>query len=72
MFRDEPMPRHLTGGVITAFGYDTFGKLFNTRQLLTLTTFARLVGEAHAEMLRLGLDSEYAKGSGYLFGFGTR
>ena len=58
---DEPMPRHLTGGVITAFGYDTFGKLFNARQLLALTTFARLVREAHAEMLRCGLDEEYAK-----------
>jgi adenine-specific DNA methylase len=29
---NEPMPRHLTGGVITAFGFDTFGKLFNARQ----------------------------------------
>lgn len=58
---DEPMPRHLTGGVITAFGFDTFGKLFNDRQLLTLTTFARLVGEAHSEILRAGVDSEYAK-----------
>ena len=57
----EPMPRHLTGGVITAFGYDTFGKLFNARQLLALTTFEELVEEAHAEMLRLELDSEYAK-----------
>ena len=30
---DEPTPRHLTDGVITAFGYDTFGKLFNAHQL---------------------------------------
>ena len=58
---DEPMPRHLTGGVITAFGFDTFGKLFNARQLLALTTFTRLVGEAHVEMRKQGLDDEYAK-----------
>ena len=58
---DEPMPRHLTGGVITAFGVDTFGKLFNARQLVALTTFARLVRETHAEMLRAGVEAEYAK-----------
>ena len=58
---DEPMPRHLTGGVITAFGYDTFGKLFNARQLLSLITCARLVREAHIEMLGSGLGAEYAK-----------
>ena len=58
---EEPMPRHLTGGVITAFGFDTFGKLFNSRQLLTLTTLTRIVGEAHAAMLGDGLDAEYAK-----------
>ncbi|MCA9831552.1 MAG: DUF1156 domain-containing protein [Dehalococcoidia bacterium] len=58
---DEPMPRHLTGGVITAFGYDTFGKLFNARQMVALTTFARLVREAHAEMEAAGLGDGYAK-----------
>ena len=58
---DEPMPRHLTGGVITAFGFDTFGKLFNARQLLALSTFARLVGEACTQMLKSGLDAEYAR-----------
>ena len=58
---DEPMPRHLTGGVITAFGFDTFGKLFNDRQLLALTTLARLVGEAHAAMRECGMEEEYAK-----------
>ena len=58
---DEPMPRHLTGGVITAFGFDTFGKLFNDRQLLAMTTFARLVGEAHSQMRERGMEEEYAK-----------
>ena len=47
---------------IDAFGLDERGgKLFNDRQLLSLTTFARLVGEAHAEMLRAELDAGYAK-----------
>ena len=58
---DEPMPRHLTGGVITAFGFDTFGNIFNDRQLLALTTFARLVREAHAAMREWGIEEEYAK-----------
>jgi putative DNA methylase len=57
---DEPMPRHLTGGVITAFGYDTFGKLFNARQLLALTTIAQLVSQVKANMLRAGLGFDYA------------
>ena len=57
---DEPMPRHLTGGVITAFGFDTFGRLFNARQLLALAAFTRHVGDAHAEMLSADLDRQYS------------
>ena len=41
-------------------GLDEWGKLFNSRQLLTLTTFTRLVGEAHGKMLEKGLGREYA------------
>ena len=60
---DEPMPsrRNLTGGVITAFGVNEWGKLFNERQLLALTTFARLVREAHTAMLSESLDAGYAE-----------
>ena len=60
---DEPMPtrRNLTGGVITAFGVDEWGKLFNERQLLALTTFARLIREAHTTMLAKGLQAPYAE-----------
>ncbi|MBI3978252.1 MAG: DUF1156 domain-containing protein, partial [Chloroflexi bacterium] len=58
---DEPMPRHLTGGVITASGYDTFGKLFTPRQLVTLTSFVSLVVAAYDEMLNAGVDKGYAK-----------
>ena len=68
---DEPMPRRLTGGVITAFGFDTFGSIFNDRQLLSLTTFARLVGEGHAEMISRGLDADYAKAVATYLGLGV-
>ena len=59
---DEPLAYHPQYMLVREYGLDEWGKLFNARQLLSLTTFARLVGEAHAEMLRGGLDGEYAKG----------
>ena len=58
---DEPLAEDPRGIWCYLYGLTTFGKLFNARQLLTLTTFARLVGGAHADMLRAGLDDEYAK-----------
>ena len=57
---DEPIDPRTLGLRVDAFGLDQWGKLFNARQLLALTTFARLVREAHAAMLRSGLDVEYA------------
>ena len=57
----EPIDPRTLGLRIDAFGLDEWGKLFNKRQLLALTTFARLVGEAHEAMLARGLDPEYAK-----------
>ena len=58
---DEPVAYHPQYMLVREYGLDQWGKLFNARQLLALTTFARLVGEAHAEMLRVGLDVEYAR-----------
>ena len=58
---DEPLANDPRNIWCFQYGLDTFGKLFNARQLLALTTFARLVGEAHAEMPRWGLDAGYAK-----------
>ena len=58
---DEPVAYHPQYMLVREYGLDQWGKLFNARQLLALTTFARLVGEAHAEMLRAGLDVEYAR-----------
>ena len=57
----EPIDPRTLGLRIDAFGLDEWGKLFNERQLLALTTFARLVGKAHEAMLVCGLDQEYAK-----------
>ena len=58
---DEPVAYHPQYMLVREYGLDQWGKLFNARQLLALTTFARLVGEAHAEMLRAGLDEGYAE-----------
>ena len=58
---DEPLaddPRNIW---CFQYGLDTFGKLFNARQLLALTTFSRLVGEAHAAMRDGGMEEKYAK-----------
>ena len=58
---DEPVAYHPQYMLVREYGLDEWGKLFNARQLLALTTFARLVGEAHAQMLNEGSDAEYAK-----------
>ena len=56
IFADDT--RHFTP---PQYGFNTFAKLFNDRQLLALVTFVRLVREGHAAMLEQGLDPEYAK-----------
>jgi putative DNA methylase len=43
------------------YGPTTWGQLFNPRQALALVTFAKWVREAHAEMLKQGMDEELAK-----------
>ena len=57
---EEPIDPKTLGLRVDAFGLDQWGKLFNRRQLLALTTFARLVGESHGEMLKNGLDADYS------------
>ena len=57
---NEPLAYHPQYMLVREYGIDEWGKLFNARQLLSLTTFAKLVGEAHSEMLKEGLDAEYA------------
>ena len=57
---DEPIDRKTLGLRVDGFGFDQWSMLFNARQLLALTTFARLVGGAYAEMLKESLSTEYA------------
>lgn len=58
---DEPLANDPRNIWCDLYGLDQFGKLFNARQLLAITTFSRLVGEAHSEMINVGLEPEYAK-----------
>ena len=58
---DEPIDPDTLGLRIDAFGFRNWGQLFNSRQMLTLTTFCRLVSEAHEHMIDRGVDPEYAK-----------
>ena len=57
---DEPIDPKTLGLRVDAFGIDQWGKLFNARQLMALTTFARLVGDTQEEMRLAGVDTEYA------------
>lgn len=45
------VPRRLTGGTCYGYGMTTWGDLFTNRQLVALTTFSDLVGEARREVL---------------------
>jgi len=59
---DEPLPPKGTLGFrVNLYGIQTWGQLFNPRQALALVTFAKWVREAHAEMLKQGMDEELAK-----------
>ncbi|MBE9213632.1 DUF1156 domain-containing protein [Plectonema cf. radiosum LEGE 06105] len=46
------------------YGLDNFGKLFTSRQLLSLMTFVKWVRLAHQEMLQQGCEEELAKAIG--------
>ena len=58
---DEPIPYDPQNMKVRTYGMQSWKELFNARQLLALSCFTGLVGEAHAEMLRAGLDADYAK-----------
>ena len=57
----EPIPFDPQNLKVRTYGMMTWQDLFNDRQLVSLTTFARLVREAHCEMLEAGVAEEYAK-----------
>ena len=58
---DEPVIDYPRSSSYNSYGLDEWGKSFNVRQLLALTTFARLVKEAHAEMIKGDFDPQYAR-----------
>ena len=66
---DEPISPKTLGLRVDKFGFNEWGKLFNSRQLLALSTFARLVGEAHSEMLNARVGTEYATAVTTYLGF---
>jgi len=63
---DEPTPEARGPGASRAFsvqkwGIETWGDLFTPRQALALSTFVRLVREAHEEVLRETKDASFAR-----------
>lgn len=60
-FPDEPITFDPQNMKVRTYGMMTWQELFNARQLVALTTFARLVREAHTEMRAAGLGEGYAR-----------
>jgi putative DNA methylase len=58
---NEPIPYEPRAFTPCIYGFQEWSQLFNPRQALALVTFAKWVREAHAEMLRQGMDEELAK-----------
>jgi putative DNA methylase len=59
---DEPLPEIGTLGFrVQRYGMNTWGDLFNPRQLLALITFTEKVRLAHTQMCRSGYVEDYAK-----------
>jgi putative DNA methylase len=62
---DEPIPperaRGNSGFRMLLYGMETWGDLFTPRQALALSTFVRLVREAHQEVLRETGDAGFAR-----------
>jgi putative DNA methylase len=58
---NEPIPYEPRAFTPCIYGFQEWGQLFNPRQALALVTFAKWAREAHAEMLKQGMDAELAK-----------
>lgn len=58
---DEPIDPKTLGLRVDAFGLSSWGSLFNARQLLVLITFVRLVRDAHSQMVKSGMNANYAE-----------
>ena len=64
-----PTRAMVTGGVCSAYGLSTWGRLFTGRQLKMLTTFSDLVEEAREKVIEDGGTPEYAKAVGVYLSF---
>lgn len=62
-FLSAPTPTRamITGGVCSAYGLRTWGHLFTPRQIVGLTTFSDLVGEARSKILEDALAAGFSK-----------
>ena len=58
---DEPIDPKTLGLRVDGFGFNSWNRLFSDRQQQSLVTFARLVGEAHTQMLKSGVDDGYSE-----------
>ena len=56
---EEPVARHTQYMLVREWGLDQWGRLFTERQLLALSTLARLVSEAHTGVVDSGASEEY-------------
>ena len=54
------VPSRLTGGTCVPYGFKSWGDLFTARQLVALTTFSDLVGEAQKRVLADAHESGWA------------
>lgn len=64
-----PTRAMITGGVCSAYGFNTWGHLFTSRQLMALTTFSNLVSQAQEQVQMDGGSAAYAKAIGVYLGF---
>ena len=58
------VPSRLTGGTCYGYGFTTFGDLYTDRQLVSLTTLLKLIGEARALVQRDARAAGWSDGVG--------
>lgn len=64
-----PTRAMITGGVCSAYGFNTWGDLFTSRQLMMLTTFSDLVSKVSDKVIADGGSIEYARAIIVYLGF---
>ncbi len=58
---DEPLPEQSRGNNLGRYGISTWGKAFNPRQLLSLTTFTKTIHDAYHLILKQGASAAEAQ-----------